>query len=143
MNSILQFFATFCAAAIFIGALYIICPEGAVSKTVKYTLSLVFMCITVAAAGFTVKTTQIEAVKPHTFSENQLEMEVLFARQVYARALTSQKIKFDYIEVFTNKLQNGSIVINKVEIKTDAQSQQVIAALQGLDPSIEVEIINE
>ena len=40
MNFLSSAITAFCAACIFIGTLYILCPEGAVSKSVKYILSL-------------------------------------------------------------------------------------------------------
>lgn len=142
MNSVLQFFASFCIAAIFIGALFIICPHGAMSKTVKYALSLVFLCIVITAAGITVKT-PVFTEAPHSFSENEQQMEITFARQVYARALYSKQINFKVIEVFTNKQPDGSIIISKVQIITESSEEAVLSALNGLEPNIEVEVINE
>lgn len=143
MDNVLQFFASFCVAAIFIGALYFLCPDGATSNTVKYTLSLVFMCIIISAAGIALPKFNFEPIEPHTFSESQLEMEITFARQVYARALYSKKIKFTSIEVFTNKLADGGIVISKVQIRSDHTAQEIFSALEGIDPIIQVEVIND
>lgn len=142
MNTVLQFFASFCIAAIFIGALFIICPDGAMSKTVKYALSLVFLCIVISTAGITVRT-PVVFESPHSFSEGERQMEITFARQVYARALYSKQINFKVIEVFTNKQADDSIIISKVQIFTEHSKEAVLSALEGLNPKVEVEVINE
>lgn len=143
MNSVLQFFASFSVAAIFIGALFMLCPEGVMSKTVKYTLSLAFICIIVSTAGITLPSPQIEIDTAHSFDEAEREMEITFARQVYARALNSEKINFTSIEVFTNKLDDGSIIISKVKIISTEEKSKIDTALKGLDPNIKVEVVNE
>ena len=143
MDNILQFFASFCVAAIFIGALFFLCPDGATSNTVKYTLSLVFMCIIISAAGISLPKVDLDFTQPNTFSAAQQEMEITFARQVYARALNAKKIKFTAIEVFTNKTDDGGIFISKVQIISENSSAEILSALEGLDPSIQVEVIND
>lgn len=143
MNSVLQFFASFSVAAIFIGALFMLCPEGVMSKTVKYTLSLAFICIIVSTAGITLTSSRIEIDTAHSFDEAEREMEIAFARQVYARALNSEKINFTSIEVFTNKLDDGSIIISKVKIISTEEKSKIDTALKGLDPNIKVEVVNE
>ena len=50
MTRLSDFFITFCVSAVFIGALLIICPNGKISKSVKYVLSLAFTLIIISSA---------------------------------------------------------------------------------------------
>ena len=43
MNGLSLFITSFCGACVLIGALYILCPDSAMSKSIKYALSLVFI----------------------------------------------------------------------------------------------------
>ena len=51
MNFFSSFAVAFCGACVFIGAIYMLCPDGAVSKSVKYVLGLVFLLSVISAAA--------------------------------------------------------------------------------------------
>ena len=70
MTRLSDFFITFCVSAVFIGALLIICPNGKISKSVKYVLSLAFTLIIISSAlkidfDFNLKP-DTEAITTHT-----------------------------------------------------------------------------
>lgn len=142
MNYISSFLIAFCVASVFIGGLYMLCPDGAINKSVKYLLSLVFLLTVISAAGITVKNTEfnIDFTSPEVSTE---ALETASAEYVYSYALKSAGVEFEEIEIFTTKAANGSISINKVVIYSDSPRDRVIAALGEAAKNIEVEIINE
>ena len=50
MSNLAVFFSSFCVSAILIGALYIICPGGEISKSVKNIFALVFTLVITSSA---------------------------------------------------------------------------------------------
>lgn len=143
MNTLTSFLTSFCAACAFMGAIYMLCPEGQMSKPIKYVLSLVFLLSVIGAAGITVKLPKIDisaAASPKIQSE---ALEVSAAEYVISYTLTHEGINFRSIEVCTNKTEDGGIVINKVIIRSDCEREKILSALNGISSEYEVEIINE
>ena len=142
MTRLSDFFITFCVSAVFIGALLIICPNGQMSKSVKYILSLVFTLLIISSAvkidfnlDFTPNTNVInshaEVINTHS------------AVYVYSQCLKAAKIEFSKISVLTNKSDDGSIVISKVLIFSKEDKNKILLALGEVAQNFEVEIINE
>ncbi len=142
MTRLSDFFITFCVSAIFIGALLIICPNGQMSKSIKYILSLVFTLLIISSAvkidfnlDFTPNTNVInshaEVINTHS------------AVYVYSQCLKAAKIEFSKISVLTNKSDDGSIVISKVLIFSKEDKNKILLALGEVAQNFEVEIINE
>ncbi len=141
MEYIKSIILSFCVASVFIGILYTITPDGNISKSVKYLLSLAFL-ITVIAAGkagnMSVQLPKIEVSQSDTdklFTEN--------ARLTYCEALRNSNINFSFVTVFTNKDENGDIKIIRVEIKTEESAEAVKEALGEISSEVEVIILNE
>lgn len=142
MNYINSFLISFCAAAVFIGALYMLCPDGAMNKSIKYILSLVFLLSVVSVAGITVKKADIDL----QFTPPQIDaadLEIKNAEYVYSLALKTANIDFSEIEIFTNKADDGSIIINKVIVHSGCERQKIVDALGEATKNIEVEVIND
>ena len=138
-----QLIVAFCASCVFIGALYLLCPNGAVSKSVKYVLALAFLMSVIAVAGITVKTENFE-FKDFEFPTSEVQTtEKHTAIQVYSYALKKAEINFEKIELSTNKAEDGSIVISKIIIYSNADREKITAALGEAAQNFEVEIINE
>ena len=142
MTRLSDFFITFCVSAFFIGALLIICPNGQMSKSIKYILSLVFTLLIISSAvkidfnlDFTPNTNVInshaEVINTHS------------AVYVYSQCLKAAKIEFSKISVLTNKSDDGSIVISKVLIFSKEDKNKILLALGEVAQNFEVEIINE
>ncbi len=138
----MQFFISFCTGCILIGALCILCPDGNISKPVKYVFSLIFLIIIISAANIPFKQIDFSAFSPAT-SINTEQMEINSAKYVFSHALTSAEINFSRIDIFTDKSDDDSIIITKVAIATDHPREQVIKALGILAENREVEVINE
>lgn len=143
MNFLSSVLITFCAACVFIGALYMLCPDGVMSKPVKYILGLCFLITVISAAGITVKTPVIDFSLPETVTEDTESLEIASAEYVYSYLLTAANIDFSQITVCTDKSDDGSIIINKVIIRSDCQREKIIEALGEAAKNHEVEIINE
>lgn len=138
-----QFITSFCVGSILIGSLYIICPKGNISKQIKYIFSLVFLIIIISAANVPLKSVNFDALSPNDSQIDTENLEISAAKYVFSYTLERQNIKFSEISIFTDKTDDGSIVITKAVIVTDEPPQKVINALAGLLDNREVEIINE
>lgn len=143
MSYFTEIVSAFCVVCVFVGALYMLCPEGKLSKSVKYVLSLVFLVSVMAVAGmgkgefdFDINFSQKEDI-----SIDQIEnLNLKFA---FEEILQKNGINFKEIEIFTDKLENGGISINKVIIRSDCEKEKIFAALADITDSIEVEVIDE
>lgn len=144
MNSLNSFVISLCAVSIFIGALYIIVPDGSMSKPIKYVLSLAFLLTLTALGGITVKTADISfEFTGSDYTAAYSELQSASAEYVYEYVLTNAGIDFSEITVCTDKSENGSISIIKVKVKTAATLDAVVAAMGAAAENVEVEIINE
>ncbi len=143
MNSLTSFFTAFCAGCVLIGALYIICPDGNIGKSVKYVFSLVFLIIIISAANITVKNIDFDFPNIQADTVTNENMQIASAEYIYSYALNKENIKFSKITVCTDKTEDGSIVINKVIIFSNEEKIKIIKALDVLAEVREVEIINE
>ena len=140
MNAAKGFIAAFSGGCVFLGALYILVPEGKLSKAVKYTVSLCFLCVILSAATATCNASFPEfKVSKGDFDDERLSADS--ARLVFANALTSAGINFSKIIVFTDKSEDGGIIITEVYVYTEAPSEAVSAAI-GSD-SYKLVVVNE
>lgn len=143
MNWLTSVIASFCASSVFLGALFILCPKGNISASVKYVLSLVFLVSVISAAGIGVKKADFSL---NAFSSQQISannFEDLNIKLAFEEILRKNGISFKEITVLTDKLTNGGISINKVIIRSDCEKEKIIAALGEEIKMIEVEVINE
>lgn len=143
MNFFSSFAAAFCSALVFIGALYMLCPEGAVSKSLKYILGLVFILTCISAAAIAVGKWDFEMPEIKTYYNDSTSLQVSAAEYVYEYVLNEAGIDFSEITVCTDNSEKGSISINKVIIYTDCEKSRVLAALSEVVENNEVEIVND
>ncbi len=141
MSEINTFITSFCTGCILLGFLYLICPVGNMAISVKYIFSLCFVCCVIGSA--------IAIPSPDfTFFEQKFNTEILteqntavVAQSIFSEALSSENIYFRKIEVNTNKLNDGSIIISKIIVYTTESPQKVISIIGSDD--YEVVVINE
>jgi len=143
MNTLTQLITTFCAACIFIGALYIVCPNGEMNKSVKYILSLAFLLTVITATGITVKKGNFNLEIPQYQAVQSEQLDTASAEYAYAYVLRAADINFSKITVCTDKTNDGSIVISKVIICSDCEETRILQALGEAAKNFEVEVINE
>ena len=143
MSYFTSFITSLCAACIMIGALHMISPDGAMGKSVKYILSLIFIVSMIASAAFSVRNFDWDT--DYTMPEIQSDesLQATAARYVYAAALKNAGINFNEITVCTDKSDSGSIIISKVIIYSDCEAAKIRVALGAVAENYEVEIINE
>ena len=143
MSGLTSFLTSLCAACVFIGAVHLICPDGNLGKPVKYVLSLVFLVTVISAAGLLKGGFNTDISFESSAAASDEGLKAAAARYVYGQALRSSEINFSEITVCTDKNEDGSIVISKVIIYSDADKERIRAALGSAAENIEVEIINE
>lgn len=136
-----EFVIVFCTSCIFLGFLYMLCPDGNISPSVKYIFCLCFLCCVLSS---------VANFKKIDFGDFASEIETDYlteqsaavtAQSVFETALSSQNINFTKISVDTNKLSDGSIIISKVTVYSDCEPEEIIKAI-GSD-SYEVCVVNE
>lgn len=141
MSGINSFIVSFCGGCILLGVLYMLCPTGNMSKSVKYVFCLCFVCMVIGAA-LSIKPPDLSMFDDIKHTEILTEQNVaVTAQTVFGEALTQKNINFRKITVNTNKISDGSIVISKVTVYTD-EPQQKVTEVVGSD-SYEVVVINE
>lgn len=141
MNGINTFIIGFCSSCILLGFLYMLCPTGNMGKVTKYIFCLCFIC---CIAG-----TVIGLPKPDfSYFDTSSKVEILSEQQVtsvaqmiFSEALSNNNINFRKIEVSTNKLHDGSIVISRVTVFTNENALKVEQAIAA--DNYEVVVINE
>lgn len=143
MNYLSSVISAFCASCVFIGALYMICPEGNLSKSVKYVLSLAFLVSVLAAAGLGVKNIDFELEFNEQAGVSSQELENLNIKLIFEETLRQKDIPFKEITVFTDKPESDRISINKVIIRSDCEKEKILDALSGIAESLEVEVVDE
>ena len=142
MNYLNSFFIAFCVSSIFIGAVFILCPTGQMSKPVKFVFSLVFTLVIISAA-LKIDFKPIFNINNTETHSNTESLEKNNAIYVYSTCLKAAKIDFKEISVLTTKTKDGRILISKVLIFSKAEKQKILNALAEVAQNIEVEIIDE
>ncbi len=133
----------FCAAGICFGAIFIICPNGKMERSVKYAVSLCFLLIIITISGVRVKITDFQIDFNNTVSVDTEKLENATLEYTITLALKNAKIEFREIYVSTDNLPNGGISCTKVKVYTACDRQTVVNALGGESEDFEVEVINE
>ena len=142
MNSLNSILISFCVSCILMGTLYIICPEGKLSKPLQYIFGLLFV-VTVISAAKLPFIGNINFTPTEISTENYEEMEISSAKYVFSYVLTKSGINFKEISLCTDNLPDGSIVISKLIIYSDCAEKKIRGALGAAAKNIEVENINE
>ena len=138
-----QFFTSFSVGCILIGSLYIICPEGNISKSVKYIFSLVFLIIIITAANIPFKKISFDLPTNNSSQMETNNIQISAAEYIYSFTLKKENINFKRIYVCTDNSESESIVITKVVIVSNEEDSKIIKALGELAKTRKVEIINE
>ncbi len=131
METLKQILIGFSAAAIFIGALTGLYPSGNINKSVKYAMSLLFLCICVTLFS-AVLNVKIDMEMPTVKTEISA---VTAAADVQAKylcesLLADNKITYKKVSVDTNIDENGSIYINSITVYTDCEENKVREILE-------------
>lgn len=141
MQALNSFIISFCSSCVLLGFLYMLCPSGSMSASVKYVFCLCFVCCVIGSSIAISKPDFSWFEKSNTSEILTEQNSAVTAQAVFSEALRGQNIDFRKITVNTNKLSDGSIIISRVTVYTD-ESADIINQAIGSD-SYEVYIINE
>ena len=141
MSGINSFIISFCSSCILLGFLYMLCPSGSISGSVKYVFCLCFVCCVLGGAvSVKMPNFSTQSSKNNTAILTE-EKVATTAQMVFSEALIQQNINFRKITVDTNKLPNGSITISRISIYTNEPTQKINEILGS--KNYEVLVINE
>ena len=141
MQVLSSFLTGFCVSCVLLGVLYMLCPSGNISSSVKYVFCLCFVCLVLTSA---VSLPYVDWLRFENQNSSELITEQnadFYSKQVFSEALRQENVNFEKINVYTNKQSDGSIVINRVEIYSD-QDAAIIKRIIG-SKDYEVVVINE
>ena len=138
MNAFSAFAAALCAACVLIGALHLITPDGAMSKPVKYALSVVFLISVISAAAIPLKKISVDITVPDCEEYSEESLYATSAEYVYGRLLKDAGIEFTKITVCTDKSDGGSIIISKVTVFSGRSAAEIKRALGVVAENYEV-----
>ena len=141
MSGFSSFILAFCTMCVVMGGLYMLCPSGNMSRSVKFALSLSFVCCMLSGI-IGLDLPEIEDSSLQTQSETSEEMSAAAARMIFEDALTRGGINFSKITVCTDKLSDGSISISEVVVYSP-DSAQKIEELIGNSDVYKVRVIDE
>ena len=139
MKEFSSFAISFCGVCVATGGIYMLIPEGRMTKTVKYliVLTLLSALIGVFSINFNLKFQNKNNWSVHI--EEDRKEEVITA--VFERALKMNNIEFEKIVIFTDKTEEGSITITKIQVFSDENRDKIISAI-GNSNAYEVEVVN-
>ncbi len=139
MKEFYQFIISFCIVCAVLGGIYILFPNGKLSKSVKYAVSLCMICafLGIFSVSFNLN------IKPQNKIDFKTESSAAeeTAKAIIEKALKNNNIKFDKISVFTDKTQNGDIIISKITVFTSEEKEKIEETIGNGE--YEVEVINE
>ena len=92
-----QFFISFSVGCILIGALYILCPNGNISKPIRYVFSLIFLVIIISAANIPLKKIELPKAQTASTESSVTDMQISAAEYIYTYTLTANEINFSKI----------------------------------------------
>lgn len=140
MSGFSSFVLAFCTVCITVGALQIICPSGSLSKSVKFALSLAFICCLLSGvAGIKFPDIQTYLNSPKAVANDDMSQSAI--RLVFEDALSRGGINFSKVTVCTDKLDDGSISIIEVVVYSPDSPQKIEEVIGGGE--YEVRVIDE
>ena len=113
MEGIKQIALCVSVSAAVISAFYIICPDGNMSKQMKYIIGLL-MLLAVLTPIVSVNVEIPTSDKEIEFSADATEMVASQYSYIAKSILENEKIYFEQISVITDILEDGNIIISKV-----------------------------
>ena len=140
MSAVKAFLVAFCSGCVLLGLLCILVPKGSLSKSVKYAISLAYLCVILSVSvGLGSIDFPKTANGDKDFSDERFSAAT--ARMIFSEALSAADIDFRKITVFTDKSQSGGISITKVYVYTAAPIEKVSAVIGSKD--YELVVVNE
>ena len=131
-------------AAVTFGAVNILVPKE--KKTLKYLISVVFLALgisLIAGISFNLndynKTISEYKTKAEAITNERLtELKKNQTKELIEDILKKNNIKYSEILVFANNLNNNSIKISKVIIRTDEEPLKILGLIKEIDCEKEI-----
>ncbi len=139
MNLLREIAVSFCAAAVMTAAVGLI-SGGRLQMSMKYIISLCLICsvLSVAVGGKFSLPTVLPSFSPKSYSTDSLyEYQ---AEYIVGEILKSDGVTYQNITAKATKSEDGSIIINEIEIIgcSDAKKAKSKLTLSGIDCDIKV-----
>lgn len=130
MEGIKQIALSLSVSAVVISAFYIICPDGNLSRQMKYIIGLL-MLLSVLTPIISVNIEFPVSGKEIKFSADATEMVASQYRYIAENILEKEKIYFDRILVNADILGDGNIIISKVCVYGVSEKEKAYALLSS------------
>lgn len=145
MNEFNSVILGICIASVGLGAMYMLRPDGATAKAVRFAFAVVFLTLTVTL--FVSLFAKGEKLLPSLSGSTEFTAATAIAKieaeQLTREVLKEKGIKYEKIEVFTNKESDGSISIKRITVKTNENPSYVRDSITAVIKADGVEVINE
>lgn len=104
-------------------------------KTLKYVVSVVFLCMITLPIIKAVPTFKAQSIKieEQDTTENVLDLKTKTVELLIADILKRNNIEFNKITVFANISKDYSITIKQVEIISNQDANKILSALKELE----------
>lgn len=114
------------AAAIFVGAMFMLAPSGNLSKSVRYVFTLVFLCVCITfflkIGNREVRFVLDEPETDYTTAHNLTSIQ---AEKICSAALDDNNISYEKISVSTDINESDGIFISNVRIVSDDDAELI------------------
>ncbi len=141
MSGFSSFVLAFCTVCVIMGGLYILCPNGNMSRSVKFAMSLAFICAILSCIT-DAEIFVLPDMPPQTQVSISDDMSVSAVRLVFETALKNGGINFSKITVCTDKTADGSISISEIVVYSSEPAEKIIALIGNPDV-YEVRVVDE
>lgn len=137
MDTLKEVATTVCIAATLIGSVYIICPDGVMSRHMKYIIGLIMLIVTVVpilSTEINIKNFETEVV----YSASAEEMVRSQAEYIVKDVLDSEGIYYERISVNTDISGDGNIFISNVCVYGAEKSEKILKLLSSYSKEVEI-----
>ena len=114
-------------------------PEGRMTKTVKYIIVLTLISAFIGVFSVNLSINFHNRSNKSQYAESERGEKVMGA--VFEQALKMNDIEFEKIVIFTDKTEEGSITITKIQVFTNENREKVVSAI-GNGNAYDIEIVS-
>lgn len=145
MNEFSSVILGICIASVGLGAMYMLRPEGATAKAVRFAFAVIFLTLTITlmVSLFAKGERLLPTLSNNNEHINYDGIAKVEAKTLAAEVLKEKGIKYSEIKIFTNNEADGSISIKRITVKTNENPDYVREAITAVIKADGVEVINE
>ncbi|HCH28549.1 MAG TPA: hypothetical protein DEW35_03475 [Ruminococcaceae bacterium] len=139
MREFSSFAISFCGVCVATGGIYMLIPEGRMTKTVKYIIVLTLISAFIGVFSVNLSINFQNRSNKSQYAESERGEKIMGA--VFEQALKMNDIEFEKIVIFTDKTEEGSITITKIQVFTNENREKVVSAI-GNGNAYDIEIVS-